>query len=491
MIFLFPYIGITALVIGLGLAVYGWRGRRIDEMPLCRACGFELRGTWPEISKCPECGADLTKAARAVRLGHRRKRLIPLSTGVILIAFFCMWEGFYLSKWAQSANWQSYSSVSSLIRDAESNDYVKSTKALAELAARIRRGELGGDETAKLVAEALDRQGLDRDDASVAEGANAGGGWDGGWGAIVEAGWARGLVSEGDALRYENQLSSFDIEVQADVLYAGALGEVRFKTQQLRIAADTSYYLKTLVSEVRIDGRAIPLGEQDGVVTDFVFAGRPTSIGRIPLPLDPGEHEIQVELSIQLADDLSPELNMPILRMARACTIQVIDRPVGAIQFVCDEATRDLVIDSLKIRLVGVRDFPKTQTNPAGKMVFGSVGLDHPPLWIPFQFILDYGDGRGLPSGGGNSVGQPGSSTTNFFTSLPGKEECATVRIHFKPKARIEEYIRVYRMTGKVWYGSFILEDVPIERWFDTADDPEFPFRWGVDSMLPEKGENP
>jgi len=78
-----------------------------------------------------------------------------------------------------------------------------------------------------------------------------------------------------------------------------------------------------------------------------------------------------------------------------------------------------------------------------------------------------------------------------LFSSRPGEEECATVRIHFMPIARIREYVRIYQMTGKVWFGSFVLEDVPIERWFNTADDREFPFRGLADSMLPEDEENP
>src|SRR5215218_8796709 len=59
--------------IGLALLVIGWRGRRTDDHPLCRRCGFDLTGRPPDSTRCAECGADIA-TSRAIRIGHRRKR---------------------------------------------------------------------------------------------------------------------------------------------------------------------------------------------------------------------------------------------------------------------------------------------------------------------------------------------------------------------------------------------------------------------------------
>lgn len=42
----------------LALLIRGWRGKRIDDHPLCRACGFDLSGN-SDAKSCPECGAAL------------------------------------------------------------------------------------------------------------------------------------------------------------------------------------------------------------------------------------------------------------------------------------------------------------------------------------------------------------------------------------------------------------------------------------------------
>jgi hypothetical protein len=60
---------VVALVLGVGAvaALYvGWRGRRLGNHPLCRACSYDLVGH-AETNECPERGADL-----------RRRRAVPL-----------------------------------------------------------------------------------------------------------------------------------------------------------------------------------------------------------------------------------------------------------------------------------------------------------------------------------------------------------------------------------------------------------------------------
>jgi hypothetical protein len=75
----------SLLLAGLVLFAVGRRGRRIDDHPLCRRCGFDLVGTAAAAS-CPECGADLTRP-RATRRGNRQRRVGMMRTGQVLVAF--------------------------------------------------------------------------------------------------------------------------------------------------------------------------------------------------------------------------------------------------------------------------------------------------------------------------------------------------------------------------------------------------------------------
>ncbi|MEM9881799.1 MAG: hypothetical protein AAF800_02640 [Planctomycetota bacterium] len=83
----FPWFVLWALVIGLVpgllLAVAGWRGRRLDDHPVCRDCEFDLFGTprdHPEKPvKCPECGTR-----REPRVGNRRRSYRLMSAGTVI-----------------------------------------------------------------------------------------------------------------------------------------------------------------------------------------------------------------------------------------------------------------------------------------------------------------------------------------------------------------------------------------------------------------------
>jgi hypothetical protein len=78
----------TALLAGL-LLVLGVRGKRLNDHPACRRCGFDLDGlelARPE-PRCPECGRPCSTAGGrlAVRRGVRRRRPLVAWIGVALL----------------------------------------------------------------------------------------------------------------------------------------------------------------------------------------------------------------------------------------------------------------------------------------------------------------------------------------------------------------------------------------------------------------------
>jgi ribosomal protein L37E len=75
---------IAAAVAGAGAVVYGMRGRRIDDHPLCRRCGFDLVGLPAGSSACSECGGSIV-VRKAIRFGHRQRNGRIVALGMILL----------------------------------------------------------------------------------------------------------------------------------------------------------------------------------------------------------------------------------------------------------------------------------------------------------------------------------------------------------------------------------------------------------------------
>src|SRR3982751_3540492 len=63
----------ASIVVFLAALLYALRGRRVDDHPICRRCGFDVFGRPEGSSTCSECGADLARR-RAIRVGRRERR---------------------------------------------------------------------------------------------------------------------------------------------------------------------------------------------------------------------------------------------------------------------------------------------------------------------------------------------------------------------------------------------------------------------------------
>lgn len=90
------------LLIGLSgvvLLAIGLRGRAIDDHPVCRKCGYDLTGIFPESKKCPECEADVS-ADRNVRIGNRVRSRFLIGTAAVLLLFSIVAGGQKTWRWA-------------------------------------------------------------------------------------------------------------------------------------------------------------------------------------------------------------------------------------------------------------------------------------------------------------------------------------------------------------------------------------------------------
>jgi hypothetical protein len=192
----------AAGVLGLGLILWGWRGRRIDDHPLCRRCRFDLVGNpggLPET--CPECGAQIRGR---VRIGNRRPRRRLMAAGAML-ALICL--GVAASgAWGHLSgiNWQKHKPMGLLKWEAE-GARTGAVAAVEEVIRRVRAEQVKEAELGWWIEQGLAHQ------------ANTAQAWQVEWGNLIELGREMNMVSDEAWKRYAEQAVVLTLEPRARV----------------------------------------------------------------------------------------------------------------------------------------------------------------------------------------------------------------------------------------------------------------------------------
>lgn len=200
----------AGLLLALVLLWLGRRGRRTDDHPVCRRCGFDLYGLPKDAERCPECG-NLIAAPRAVRVGNRQRRPIVLVGGGVLLllslASLYLVERGTLSQ----VDWPRYEPAWWLIRRTSSGNAATRDEALAELVRRIDEHELATSDIDRLVDTGLEYQ----QKVELP--------WIDGWGQIVEEARSAGHVSDEQWRRYAEQAANLSLVVRPKIRRGDAL----------------------------------------------------------------------------------------------------------------------------------------------------------------------------------------------------------------------------------------------------------------------------
>ena len=169
-----PMTWIALLTVAAGglLTLLGLRGRRADDHPLCRRCGFDLTGN-PAAPVCTECGVDLTRP-KAIKVGRRARRRLPLAVGGTLLLLALVAGGVGGWRWARGVDWQQHKPEWWLRHDLASGDFPRSAAAFGEIARRRAAKTLSPD-AALSAADWVLRQQADSSRK-----------WDYGWGKFVQ-----------------------------------------------------------------------------------------------------------------------------------------------------------------------------------------------------------------------------------------------------------------------------------------------------------------
>ena len=149
---------ISAVALGGALLIRrGLRGKRTGDHPYCRVCGFDLFGK-PEGSViCSECGANLDEP-RAVVIGIRRRRMMPLTIGLflVIVAFgVSIPAGRQTFSNASRIDWNQYRPSSWLVSQVVVNNRID-WPAINELHDRLRANKLSAS-TIRDLLSVLDR----------------------------------------------------------------------------------------------------------------------------------------------------------------------------------------------------------------------------------------------------------------------------------------------------------------------------------------------
>jgi hypothetical protein len=290
MLSLWPLFAI-AVVVGLGLAWLGWRGRRVDDHPLCRRCQYDLVGSEPSTETCPECGADLTPP-RAVCIGHRRRLRLVLAIGMLMLLAALGGGGAIGWGIAKGFDFNPYKPLWMLRSEATSGSATNPKRAAAaeqEILARLTNRKLSSRQITSIVDEAL----LTQSDLKAT--------WHPWLGDFIEQAWLNQDISDDLAMKYVRQAveQAMRLEVSPRVREGGML-RVTLNQRPMRAGRTGTFVVDTEQKAITLeDGTLISPGGVRGRTTVAIgSSGSSSNRSNIHLPL--GKHTASMETDVRV-----------------------------------------------------------------------------------------------------------------------------------------------------------------------------------------------
>ena len=354
----------TLTAVAVGLLAVGLRGRRTDDHPVCRRCGYDLTGG--PADRCPECGGDLSRR-RAVRVGHRRRRPTLIAAALALSGVGVATHGWPAVERRPSwlLVWQTH-----LPGDAQ-------RAALFTLSRRMAAATPTDAVVDGLVDRGLAVQAASRSDDRA---------WNGTWGSLIESARKAGRVDPARWATYLRQASLVHLRVRPTVRPGDPLPVVIEQETRTGDGQMLAWYDRPAL---RIDGRPVPSAGWPGTSSSLVptWGGRPAGPPEPPIPpvdgrvtrgLSVGRHEVSATLRVAvlfttryMPFDHAPVMGPPPPTMVIDFTADV---PVSAAFDVCDAgheppvtsvdpARRKMVVEGLRVSGICLRNDGSIQLN--------------------------------------------------------------------------------------------------------------------------------
>ena len=448
------WIGICAASLfgigGLLLLIRGMIGRRIDDHPLCRSCGFDLTGRAEGSTRCPECGRDVTVAG-AIRIGHRQRRGGIIAAGAAAILLCLLVAAPVIIASATSFDPQPYKPMWMLQREARSGNVPTRDAALLELERRYKDGKLSTGDVASLVSLALDVQA----DSSKT--------WNPRWGNIVELGRRKQNVSDEQWARYARQAVPFRLLVRSKVRRGDPL-TVGLQMINARVGDNPRFTAAYDARDLRFAINDLELPHPQGRGTSMGSSGLHHGGGSTSFPqfdltplldrLSDGKHTVRYRSKLYVREGQDDTRAVAVVDIDETAEVDIRPRSEPAIGMTTDPALRDAMEQTLTINAVSVGDYQ----NNAGQLTIsiGGVpaGLGH-TVWV-CAGGREWKVGQVACPAGKNNFG---FGLNGDLTGLPPDVAAVEVRLRPAPDVAAQSID-----TYDIWGNEIVLKNVPVRR---------------------------
>ena len=435
------------LLVGGVLLGIGWRGRRVDDHPLCRRCGFDLTGL-PGGSNCPECGADVA-APKAVRVGHRRRRTALILLGLAVMLVPLVGGGVAL----RGVDPTPYKPAWWLMREADSKTAATAataSAALDELGRRQAAGKLSASAVDALVGRAL---AVQADSAAP---------WDGRWGGFVEAARAAGTLTDARWGQYARQAFEFELIVRPRVLRGDPL-PITFSIKPPRLGPagqfKAVYQWKSItLGTARLGPAAVEASEPSALqARSWMWgnlSGNTVVKGTITAELPPGPTAVAATIAYTIRDwDGNWDMDAPQPPLVLASGEVSAD----GITTVLRRDAPDLAPAMRAAVSVTLRRTPASNGKPA--RLFYNVVVRKPPAGLMHEVDVRV-NGKEVRLVKALNV-KAGFGAMNAAGSVKGPDPAgvATADVILRPNL---EAVRRDLDGTRPWGGEIVLKDVPI-----------------------------
>ena len=393
---------IAALVVlgGCTLILIGRRGRRIDDHPVCRRCGYDLTGLPTERDKCPECGSDLRRP-RAVRRGRRERRGIFVAIGLLLLLPGVGGLIYSGRNAAAEFEWQRHKPVWWLLAESRSSVASRRQEAVDELLWRLERDELSDARIAKVADRALATQ------ADPSEP------WLPRWGTFVETAHARQKISAEKWRQYALRAVTLTVRVRPKVR-RGDPFPVEFDVLPARASASMTGGINALAQfrerDAMLNGvrskdagspvwKKITFGATDETETAFEYGW--DSDDPTLKQLADGPQQIDFDIPISIYDiPVDHPIGSPapsaktVVHLSAHFTL--LPSNTSSVTLVKDERLRKAVEASLVLGNPG--DPPPVAMRRWGDSISTAIQCAHPPVDMSFELLYRF-DGKEVHAG--------------------------------------------------------------------------------------------
>lgn len=467
-------------VVGLLLLAIGLRGRRIDNRPHCRRCGFDLTGLAPqaagsaEPTRCPECGSNVA-APGAVTMGLRRRRPLPLLLGLgalTLALAAASWLAF------GGGRLNTYKPVWMLRAELAGASPATSASARAELDRRIRKlGTLTSPQAESIASVVLAHQAdPDRE-------------WDPNEGDLLEVAHANGLLKPGTWATYAKQAARFQVRGRSKAVQ-GEPWSVDIVSASARLGDGAGVgggggqlALAPVLIESTIDGTPVDIGIGPGRFSsqfNMSHGGTSWSTVRPRIDLPPGDYTLRTRWKLRVVPGYAarvPGVHSPEplaeWEEARSTLLTVVPPGTALVVPVRDESLRAEMTKRVRADQCEIAPEPST---PQTVMLSGMLYFDTPPMDVAFDVFWRVTP----PAGPDGALPQPieipvgivtarkpatgqmtmGTGTSKSTPREPWMNTVATIDIILRPS--IDAALKTTDID-RIWDGEIVIQDVKVQ----------------------------